>query len=397
MTYLVSDYDPASSTSGRACTAKLYVSPDGNNSDGSSWAKAFQTIQGALAVASTDANECTLIMVAPHATYYDIDTTGDPTWTGNYEIRGSHRLWAAIRNEHSGATSIFKFTGKVSLKDLALFSTDNGVGGSTSGVIFTNSGYRIRHCGFNSESVTHACTAINIDGASAVVGFIRGGIIEDVQIQGHVTYTTGLYFNDAKVNVTRDVNFHACLKGVHIIHADSDQNYFYDLEIGDCATGLDLDAGNEQHFEHIDFHGNTVNVADSTVGESDHMWASLHGAFSVEIEPDNTDGVAVACDGSADTWGADTEIRAAAISTKPFRIVATHCEPSANRIFQVRFSANSGTPWYDKLQMSDARRESVAAPSGTEHIFNKGTRISASARDEDGGGSVNVWIEVQEI
>jgi len=111
-------------TVGRAVTDTLYVSPNGDNSDGSSWAKAFTTIQGALAVASTDADDCTAILVSPHATYYDIDTTGDPTYTGNYEIVGTHRIWAAIRNEHNNATSIFKFTGKVSLVNLALFSTD---------------------------------------------------------------------------------------------------------------------------------------------------------------------------------------------------------------------------------------------------------------------------------
>lgn len=44
-----------------------------------------------------------MILVGPHATYYDIDTTGDSTWTGNYEIKGTHRLWAPVRNEHNGA------------------------------------------------------------------------------------------------------------------------------------------------------------------------------------------------------------------------------------------------------------------------------------------------------
>jgi len=378
-------------TVGRSVTATLFVSPNGNNSDGSTWDNAYNTIQGALDAASTDADDCTAILLAPHATYYDINTTGDPTWTGNYEITNTHRLWSPIRNTHNDATSIMKFTGKVSISDLALFSTDNGVGGSVGGVTFTQSGYRIRRCGFNSEGVTHAVKAIHIDGSGAN---IRGGITEDVEILGHATHTTGIYMDNAKINNASRINMHDCLKGVQIVHVDSDQNYFNDLDIGLCAIGLDLDAGNGQHFRHVNFHGCTTNV-DDEVG--DHVWENIHGQFPIDIEPDNTDGVNVACAGGADTWGADTEIRAAATSTKPFRIVGTHCEPNANRIYQVRFSADSGSTFYDQLQMSDSRRESVAAPSGTEFIFNAGTRISASARDEDGGGDVNIWVEIQEI
>ena len=78
--------------SGRAVTATLYVSPNGNDLDGSSWDNAYTTIQAALDAASTDADDLTQIMIAPHSTYYDIATTGDPTWTGNYELVGSHRL-----------------------------------------------------------------------------------------------------------------------------------------------------------------------------------------------------------------------------------------------------------------------------------------------------------------
>ena len=50
-------------TVGIPVTATLYVSPNGNNTDGSTWARAYTTIQGALDAASTDASECTAILV----------------------------------------------------------------------------------------------------------------------------------------------------------------------------------------------------------------------------------------------------------------------------------------------------------------------------------------------
>ena len=53
---------------------------------------------------------------------------------------------------------------------------------------------------------------------------------------------------------------------------------------------------------------------------------------------------------------------------------------------------DSGGRQAEHVTMQDA-----AAPSGTEFIFDKGTRISAKARDVNGGDNVKVWIEIQEI
>jgi hypothetical protein len=382
-------------------TATLHVSPDGDGTDGKNWTTAYQTIQSALDAASTDANDLTLIMVAPHATYYDIDTTDDPTWTGNYEIAGTHRIWSAIRNEHSDATSIFKFTGKVSLTNLALFSTDNSIGGSVGGVIFTNSGYRVRKCGFNSEATTHANTSIHIDGASAVAGFIRGGIIEDIQIQGAVGTTRGIYFDTAKVNEAKDMSVHNCLTGIQITNATSDYNEFHSVDLGDCALGLDIDAGNGQHFNHVNFHHNTVNI-DDEVG--DHTWEQIHGQFSIAVAPDNFTGIEVDTGDGADTWSGLVTVYTNG-GGAPFRIIATHTDVGTTEWYRLKFTADdtddvvdNGETYYDDLMFDANKREGSAAPSGTEFIFNKGTVIKARSKSvSDGVDGLDVWIEIQEI
>jgi len=379
------DIEVAPMISGRAFTATLYVSPDGKQSDGSTWAKAYTTIQKALDAASTDANDCTLIMIAPHATYYDIDTTGDPTWAGNYELVGSHRLWAAIRNEHATATSVFKFTGKVGLKDLAICTED-----SVDGVIFTKSGYRIRNCGFNSSGTTGANTSIHIDGSAAA---IRGGIIEDVQLIGHVTHTTGLYMNTATVNTTNMVNFKTCLNAIQIINAGSDGNYFLNTEIGDCAIGFNIDAGNGQHIEHVDFHDNTTNV-DDEVG--DHHWAQIHGAFNISITPDNFTGVAVDTGDGADTWSALATIYTDA-GSGPFRLIGTHVDVGTSEWYRLQLT-DDDTTYFDDLMFDANKREGSAAPSGTEHIFNKGSVIKGRSKSESAGvDGLDVWLEIQMI
>lgn len=376
-----------SSIVNRAITDTLYVSPDGDDSNGSNWNKAYTTIQGALDAASTDANDCTLIMIAPHPTYYDIDTAGDPTWAANVEIKGTHRLWAAIRNTHASATSIFKFTGKASIQDIAIFQT-----GTVDGVIFTKSGWRVRTCGFNSELITGAATSVVIDGSAA---FIRGGIMEHVQIRGAKAYSKGLQMHTAKINEFIDVNFHDCLTAIQIEHADSDSNYFTDIEIGNCTLGVDIDAGNGQHFRQMYFHSNTRNI-DDEVG--DHFWVDISGNFSIKIYPDDFTGITVPSAAGAGTWGTLTELVATGAIDNPFRIVGIHLQPAVSQNSRLRLTADAGTTYHDDIFFDGNRREGTAAPSGTEFIFNADTKIEASAKVVGNGpDNIVTWIEIQEI
>ena len=374
------------SISGRVITAKLYVSPGGDNSNGSSWEKAYQTIQSALDAASTDVNDCTLILIAPHETYYNINTTGDPTWTGNYEIMGTHRKWAAVKNTHESASSIFKFTGKVSIKDLAI-STQ----GTVNGIIFTNSGWRVRNCGFNSSATTGANTSIYIDGSAALT---RGGIMEGVQFIGNKLYTKAIYINKSSVNEFRNIAMHDCLVGVQIIDSDSDDNEFRDVGIGNSTLAFDIDAGNDQHFYDINIHDNTQNV-DDEVG--DHSWRSIRGNFPISIYPDNLTGLTVPTHANANEWGVDTELRPAVTATKPFKVLNIIAIPSVSEKFRIRLSGDSGATFLEDIYIDATKRTSNAASVGTDYIFNKGTRISASCQSESGGDSLLVWIKIQEI
>jgi len=164
-------------------TDTLYVCPNGSGTDGTTWDRAFTTIQDALAAASTDADDCTLIMISPHATNYDINTTGDPTYSGNYILRGNQRNWAKVMNTHGTATSILKFTGKVSLECLNF----NLGTGSTDGVIFAKGGFRAKKCMFVGEDLTGAAVMLQTDGASVH----KNGRIRDCNFLGHTTHETG--------------------------------------------------------------------------------------------------------------------------------------------------------------------------------------------------------------
>ena len=370
----------------RAITATLRVSPNGNNVDGSSWTNAYTTIQAALDAASTDADDLTLILLGPSTTDYDINLTGDPTWATNVEIRGSHRNWATVVNTHASATSVMKFTGRVSLYDVTIDCGD----GDNNGVIITGTdtkGARLRRVYFECEDVSGAQTALELSGGTE---YIR---MEDVLFHGDQAQTKGLLLDNCSLSHFKNMDFHDCATGLQIINAASDANIFNDVLLHTCTLGLDIDAGNGQIFDDINFHDCTTNV-DDEVG--DHQWIEIHGALPITIEPDNLTGVQVNT-GVANTYGSDTEIRAAVTSTVPFRVLGAYFDTSTSEWYQVRLSADSGSTFFDVVQLDSDKKRGVGAPSGTGFIFNKGTRISASARDISGSDNVKVWLEIQEI
>jgi len=324
-----------------------------------------------------------LILIAPHATNYDIDTTGDPTYTGNYILKGTHRIWASVKNTHASASSILKFTGKASIQDLAFFQT-----AAINGVIFTNSGFRVSNCGFNAESATGANTSIHLDGATT----ITGGKFRDVEILGNKTYTTGILMDNAAHCELNHVNIHTCLTGLQQVGADSDGNYYEDFDIGDTTLALDIDAGNKAHFNHINFHANTANV-DDEVG--DHIWSDIHGEFEISTYPEDLSGEEVTAGNG--TWGSNTEIRAAATATVPFKVVAYQLSPSNDETTLIRFSADGGTTHFTESIFASKKNKAAGSGDATDFIFNKGNAISASVWSPAADRTVDVWLDIQEI
>jgi len=378
------------STAGRAVTAVLRVSPNGDDSDGLTWGTAYTTIQGALAAASTDVNECTLILVGINtgSNYYDIDMTGNPTFTGNYIVQGSHRTWTKIKNNHAGATSLLKFTGYTSLIDLNF-----NLGTGNNGVSIRKGAARVSHCQFVGEDLTSAKTALSLNHASLA----KHAKVTDCNFRGkNGTLMTALLLDKYCCSNFTGLRMHDCLKGIQITGATSDENAFNDIDIGECAIALDLDEGNEQHFNGIIFHHNTVNI-DDEVG--DHIFTNIHGEFPISTEPDNFTGVDVDTGDGANVWtAAPVQVRGAA--SVPFRITGVHVEADASEKFRIKLT--DGTTTFMDIQIEGEnlahKRTGVSAPSGTEFIFNQGAVISAYSKSESAGvDTATVWLELQEI
>jgi len=367
---------------GRAVTALLHVCPNGNDGDGSTWASAYTTIQAALDAASTDTDDCTLILISPHTTNYDINTTGDPTWAANVILKGTHRNWAKIKNTHASATSIMKLTGKSSAIDLNF-----NLGTGNNGLIMTHGGCRGYHLQFVGEDLTSAKTGLWLDGAAA-----KHAKFEDIHILGESASTkmTGILVDQFAHSYFEKVFIHYCLAGIKFAGTSADINHFNAIDIGHCGIGLDIDAGNGQHFTDILFHDNTTNV-DDEVG--DHHWNNIRGSFPIIILPDDLNGTSVPTHANANTYGTATTIVAA--RDKPYRIVGITLEPSTSEWYEMKLK--DGTTYFDYLLFEANKREASAFPSGTEFIFNKGIAITAELKDEGGGDTCNTWVEIQEI
>lgn len=372
---------------GRAVTAVLRVWPNGDDSDGSSFSKAYTTIPRALDATSVNDYDCTLIWVSPHgAGYYDMDMTGDPEWDSNVIIKGTHRNWAKVKNDHISATSILKLTGRSSVIDL---NFNLGIGNN--GLIQTRGGARTRHCQFVGEDLTSPAIALWYDTNSA-----KHYKADDLDFLGKdATLMTAFKVDELCCSEFTRLRMHKCLVGIHIVGDNAHENLFNAVDIGECAKAIKIDAGDEQHFIVVTLHHNTLNVEDVP---RNHIWGNIYGAFPVTIEPvagANYAGVTV--NAGDDTWGADTELRAALTSTKPFRIVGYRFEPSEEKKFMIRFSADSGGTFFDMALIEVKKNKAQGAAEGTEFIFNAGTRISASAGCEEAGKNIKIWLEIQEI
>lgn len=371
---------------GKAVTATLRVSPDGSGADGLSWRTAFQTIGEAHTAASADANDLTVLLLAPGT--YDIDTTGDPNFTKNIVLQGSQRDWVHIVNEHASADSVIGFTGYAALFDLTI----NCGEGSLNGIAFGgggSDGARIERVYIEAENVTGAHNGITVVGGTEYLRF------RDLLIHGVKAHTTGIFLNNCTLSHFYEIDIVQCLTGLNLSNTSSDLNHFHDWHFENCTLGMDINGGNNQEFARMHFSGCTRNV-DDEVG--DHDWVDIEGRFDIEILPDDLTGIAVTC-GGANTYGSDTELLSAASRDNPFRVVGVTFAPSASPAewYMVRFTDDAGSTFYDILMFKGDKREGIAAPKGTEHIFNRGTRISCSAKSESGSNTVNIWVEPQEI
>ncbi len=258
----------------RANTATLFVSPDGTGADGQSWRTAYQTPAAAFDACSADANDLTLVFFAPAT--YDFNAPGQPTWTQNIVVQGSHRDFVIFTNTHVTASCVLRLEGLSVVRDVTItpVAADNGL-------LMMANGARAVRLRIDGTAHTGAGVGLWLDGDDAKA--------TDIDIEGNPAQTIGLNVLGARTHY-ENIFIHSCATGIWIHNSAADDNFFEHIDIHDCALGIDIDSGNRQHYENIAFYGNTRNV-DDEVGDSE--WLNIRGRFDIEILPDNLVGITV--------------------------------------------------------------------------------------------------------
>jgi hypothetical protein len=207
---------------------------------------------------------------------------------------------------------------------------------------------------------------------------------------------TGILLDNFVCTDIVDTRIGFCGSGLQQVGAASAFNRFKRSELCTCAIGANLDAGSAMTFDEVIFFNNTLNV-DDEIGT--HIFKGIRGSFIITTEPDNFTGVAVNTGDGANTWtAAPVEVRAAATSTKPFKIVGVNLESGTAEKYRLRLSADNGSTWFDDFQFDDQKNQAFSFGAGTDFIFNAGTQITAESKSESAGvDNLNIWLKIQEI
>ena len=369
---------------GMRYTDILYVSPDGDGSDGSNWEKAYTTFLAAYTAASDDAQDLTLIYVGPGTC--DFAVTGGQAIAKNIHIEGAGKAVTIFKNTHASNTHVFSVSKPFKISDCTIYRMT-----TSHGIVLTSGAIPEIH-----DVIFDMATEAAGAGTGLSITSVSDGHFWNLDFHGDATNTIGIDLNTSASNHFENINIADCAVGLKIQNAASDDNSFHKIDFHDNTLALDIDAGNSQHFEDITFIGNTTNI-DDEVGDS--HWININGNFIVASLPQDLTGVTVA-DGAGNAYGTYVEIIAAATNDGPFRIVGATIEAEDSGHHAIRFSADNGTTYFYELNIeataAAAQRIAISLPVGTEYIFNKGVQITAAWKSSDGNSEVNkIWLQRQ--
>lgn len=369
---------------GMRYTDILYVSPDGDGSDGSNWEKAYATFLAAYTAASDDANDFTLIFVG--AGTYDFAVTGGQAIAKNIHIEGAGIGITIFKNTHATNTHVFTVSKPFCISDCTIYRMT-----TSHGIVLTSGA---KPC------IENVLIDMGTEAAAAGTGLsmtsVSNGIFKNITVAGDATNTIGIDINTSNSNHFEHIDVVDCATGIKIQNAASDGNFFHLIDFHDNILALDIDAGNNQHFEDVTFIGNTTNI-DDEVGDS--HWINVHGNFIIGSFPQDLSGVTVA-DGAGNAYGTYVEIIAAATNDGPFRIIGATIEAEDSGHHAIRLSADGGTTYFYEVNIdvsaAVASRVAISLPSGTEYVFNKGTAIHAAWKSSNGNSEANlIWLQRQ--
>lgn len=383
-------------------TDTLFVSSAGDNSDGSSWEKAYISLIAALDWVATNQStgESHLIMMGDGT--FDMDTTGDPEYTSiNVALIGMGKNKTFITNDHATATSILKFDScGLTIANLTFFTGDNNITGlhldCTAGS-YLSDGTIIENVDFKAQTPTGSHSLLYIEGSTEKLN------MNNCDFYGNITHTTAIYTDDATHNYYSNLHFYSCLIGIHLSDADDDSNYFKDIYFSRTDTCIQIDsaASNDNYFENIHFsYTYTTNISDASQSNYYHnlmkdgvAWEEQEGYY-----PDDLTGVPVVAGVGFNAFSAaDVVIKTAVAATEPYYVKGFAYEADTTERWAVRFTVGSGT--------GRATISIVGGVAGSlkEYYFKKpfivrqGDTLECAVKSITGGNTMDIWLIIEVI
>jgi len=376
-----SDYDRTYYYDLMEYTDRIYVHKDGNNTTGDSWESAYTTFNVGYAAVSLDLDDKTIIFVG--IGLFDVDCENQLNITKNIHIIGSGRDATVFTNTHASARFVFSVSRYFKIENCEIFINDTYSGIMVYG---NNTDANLVHMRFMAGSGA-------VDIPFMLYLFEGGhGEYEDLHIGGTGSIVIGIFLNGTQHNHFFDVHISRCKSGITFTWITTDENQFSWIMIYKATKGLDIRAGNKQHFMDIHFT-DCVNSVDDEVGDS--FWINVYTDVMLAlVRPDDLNGIVVTT-GGAGAYGADVLIYDAALAAVDvsFYVVAIIFEPSSKERYGIRLSLGA-TIFYTTVCEAKSADEINRLIIETPMIFNSRDKIFCSVMSETGGDTVDVWIEI---
>jgi len=373
----------------------LFVAASGDNTDGLSWETAYTSLSTALDDVEDNEVSGQNYLILLGVGTFDMNTTGTPTYTTDFDIVGSGQSQSIIKNTHASATAILKFTGLVKLFSLKI---DTGAS-AIDGVIVSGRGADGFECGnvyFEGDSATGAMDLLYFDGG---IEYVK---VKDCKFHGVVANTTGIHLNEAEECWFQDVWVEDCLIAVHLDNAGDDANHFLAIHIDGSTTGIQVDVAGatNNHFEDIQFQNCTTNFDDNGTTSLLARLVILPKPAAT-VTPSNLTGVAVTAGVGANTYGAAIEeIRTAVAATKPYYVTGMLLEPDTAEKWGIALYDDGGTAPFWEGVIEQARGVADVAQREMfpqKYLCNQGTQLSAKVKSETGGNDLDIWLFLEII
>lgn len=296
-------------------TETMFVSKEGDNTDGMSWETAYNDPHDAIAAA--DINGYTRIIIGAGEFDANVGNDGFMPFTKKICFEGVSREATILTNSHTGASSVIGLNAPGMVRNLTVSAREFS-----------------RSIELNNNSDYSVIEKVDIKGRNAFTGAYMDGptsgiqcdgvthcFFDDIRIIGERGTTDGIeVMEDSSMLFFRNIQIHYCQYPIRIDGLSGQTSRsarrctFDNIQLFDNLHGIQIGTGcYRNYFENVRIHETSSfieGIEPSIInnGEDNRFYDLQVSPRRVLVAPENTTGATITCDAAADTWGDWVEI-----------------------------------------------------------------------------------------